>query len=359
MRGKIWIIGLLFLPVLGDLVPVDAQDLIDAVHVPAQLVPPTGPTMRDPLYPGGSLPVDFYLGVQPVGAMDAGDLHYRVDGGAWLSIPMVFFATIEEADYWVGSFTVPSVGYVEYYLEARGPEYLTTYVYGEDNHSFTTGDEPVAQGNPFEFTIGVSPTPTPTAPGTETPLPTPTTPPSTTPTAPVTMTPMPPTTTPAAPTDTPAAPTMTPGMTDTPQHSTATPTVPVPPTETATPSASPTPAFEYEVDLVLSHEVFYGGEQFTLWDLLWNRTETVLDMNLFVILEVYGMYWFWPEWSEGISYYSTGLNPTSTTPATYVILDFPWTDVQSSGYASFLSAMISPDLTEMLSNLDVEHFEWY
>jgi hypothetical protein len=369
MRVKVWIGSCLILILSFGGTTLLAQELIDAVHVPILDVQPLGPTMRDPLHPDSSDTVDMYLGITPAGAVQSGVLHYRFDGGAWQMVPLGFSSTFEDTDYWVGSVALPAGGFTEYYLDVSGSGYLQTYIYGTDTESFTTGEESVAQSNPYGFTIGITPTPTPTV--TPTPPMSPTAAPTGTNTAmPPTQTPMPPTNTPMPPTDTPAAPSSTPGPstatpepTDTPPPSTTpgspTPTHPAPPTSTPAVTATPTPALPYEVDLVLNHDVFNGGEQFTLMHLLWNRTEMPVDTSICIVLEVYGFYWFWPSWSTALDYEEQTLNPTSTTPATYVILDFPWKEESGAGFASFLSAMLSPDLTEILSNMDTASFSWY
>ncbi|MCD4655590.1 hypothetical protein K8T06_16840 [bacterium] len=179
----------------------------------------------------------------------------------------------------------------------------------------------------------------PCNPGTPTNTPTPsgTTGPTNTPYP--TYTPGPSPTSP--PTNTPY-PTYTPGSTNTPTQvpNTATPT-PYPshtpdPTNTPTGTSTWTPEPTHTADpgnitisLNLSEEIFRVGDRFFLECDCYNpRYEALLDR--YIILDVYGEYFFWPSWGQVID------NDTSNLPSgKHVftsILDFTWPEISGSAY---------------------------
>ncbi|HPQ41258.1 MAG TPA: hypothetical protein PLV45_12875, partial [bacterium] len=53
------------------------------------------------------------------------------------------------------------------------------------------------------------------------------------------------------------------------------------------------------VNLMITDPIFSGGEEFVLDVVLVNgETTAYSDVDLYVILDVYSMYWFYPTWSE-------------------------------------------------------------
>ncbi len=163
----------------------------------------------------------------------------------------------------------------------------------DDVEIWAESGEPVNTPTPAPptNTPTITPTRTPTSPATFTP--------TRTPTSPFTMTP---TRTPT-PTITPTLPpTSTPTPTS-PTDPTATPTVPPEPTSTPTtnsePTMTPTPgAEEFRADLMLNDSIFESGEPFLLEIHLTNTTPATVSVDQYLILDVYGSYFFHPSWNQ-------------------------------------------------------------
>lgn len=52
------------------------------------------------------------------------------------------------------------------------------------------------------------------------------------------------------------------------------------------------------INLMITDPMFTGGEEFVLDAVLANGDSTYTDVDLYVILDVYSMFWFYPSWSE-------------------------------------------------------------
>ena len=205
------------------------------------------------------------------------------------------------------------------------PTGTPTFTPTPPTHTSTPTNTPTPTSSTF------TPTPSPTSPTfTPTPTPSPPTPtptrtptatqtPSYTPTAP-TFTPTPSSTVPTStftptptytpsqtPTNTLAPPTFTPTPTptqtaspsNTPTHTfTPSPTWTPTPTRTMTPSPTPSPTSPNVTGayLNLNRKIFHPGEVFDLSvDVVISGTE-LLKVQLFVILDVYNNYWYFPDW---------------------------------------------------------------
>jgi Zinc carboxypeptidase len=215
---------------------------------------------------------------------------------------------------------------------------------GEPNPTFT----PVPTATPAPPTdTPVPPTDTP-VPSTNTPAP-----PTDTPVQP-TDTPVPPTDTPAPPTDTPVPPTDTPvPPTDTPVPPTDTPVpstnTPVPPTETPVPG-------EFEFSLGLNQEFYRPWDHFLLTTYIVNPDET-MDVNEFIMLDVYNNYWFWPSWSEAVDFEARMLPANMMEEES--ILDFWWpAGVGSGNNIRFWGALLDPATSALIGNYDMVEFSY-
>ncbi len=133
---------------------------------------------------------------------------------------------------------------------------------------------------------------------------------------------------------------------------TATPTI----TPTITPTATP-PEWR-GVKLILPGSPFTGDDLFRL------RTQCMgdpddSDVNLYVILDVYGEYWFHPIWSQTPAFESIRLNPSN--PVVSFILDFIWpSNIQGSadGFC-FWSAILDPATSDLIGDFDRVEFGYY
>ena len=155
------------------------------------------------------------------------------------------------------------------------------------------------------------------------------------------------------PTPTPTANTPTP----TPTNQTATPS---PPQSTAT--STPTwPCPETGVSLEMPATEFHTGDPCYLLASVCNQTGiTISGYPLFVILDVFGSYWFAPSWislEDGIDSYNqdfvVGLSSITVIP------EFEWPgDVGSGSNIVFWGAMTDPGITELFGTYDYWTFGW-
>ncbi|MBN1880477.1 S8 family serine peptidase [bacterium] len=205
------------------------------------------------------------------------------------------------------------------------------------------------------FNVTPTPTPTPTRTPTRTPTVTNTptgVPPTSTPTRTPTITPTPTPTwtpTPVTPTNTPVTPT------DTPITPTNTPVTPTntPVTPTATPECS-----------VLGCTVFMPTNEYTAGvecycDVLVCNpgSDTYTDIPIFVILDVYGMYFFAPSFGA-FDFYDEAIPPGLLT--IHVLPSFPWPE--NTGTASgiiWYAAMTNPEITDLFGDLGTFSFGWH
>lgn len=191
------------------------------------------------------------------------------------------------------------------------------------------------------------PTHTPTVPTgypTNTPVP-PTTTPTNTPiptnTAIPSHTSVPPTTTAVPPTDTPVVPTVTPVP---PTNS------PVPPT--ATPSGSPE---EFTCDLLLNDTLFEAGETFLLQIDVRNGTTAMIDVQQFMLLDVYGLYFFHPSWGTDADFLNRHFLPGYSEVET--ILEFVWpANVGSADGLRFWLGYFDPVLQVIVGDINTVEF---
>lgn len=138
---------------------------------------------------------------------------------------------------------------------------------------------------------------------------------------------------------------------DSESAATPTPTRTASPTASPTPAATPTPGGCY-VDLDLSQETFQGGDPFTLTYLIGNPEPQTVSGNFWLLLDVYGLYWFYPDWIQTPEYMDVTLMPgASFGPNT--ALDFSW-PADVGGHAEnlmFICALTDSSNTALKSNV--------
>ncbi len=170
----------------------------------------------------------------------------------------------------------------------------------------------------------------------------------------------------ATPTVTPtptvtSSPTLTPSPTVTSSPTcTPTPLLTHTPTETPTetPTHSPTPFPWTGTRLTLSQSIFEEGDLFTL--VAESHGDSGSSMaHLWVLLDVYGDYFFWPGWSRDPQFTSVPLSdehPTST-----LILSFLWPigDFGSAYGLKFWGAILDPVSQTLIGNFDSVEFGYW
>jgi outer membrane protein assembly factor BamB len=176
----------------------------------------------------------------------------------------------------------------------------------------------------FHWVLDPRPTPTPTASPEPTASPTPAI-------------------TPTAPPSPPPLPTATP-----------TPAVsPTTPADTPTPTVSPTPGGAF-IEISTNQSVYRAGDRFQL-DLALGSGPSPLAGCLWVILDVYQEYYFWPSWGRDLECVRLDLPPGERVEAR--LLDFAWPE--GAGSASgivFWAAVTTPDYQELLLGPDNAEF---
>lgn len=163
-----------------------------------------------------------------------------------------------------------------------------------------------------------------------------------------------PTAEPGEPTNTPMPPTITPS----PRPSTATPTPQ--PSETnppTTPTATPTTAGDsMTLDLTLNASFFQAGNPFLLTYQIVNPTANSFNTALWIILDVYGAYWFFPSWTTAPEYEPKTIASGADT-GIITVLDFAWpqTDSHAEGLR-FWSALTDTTVFNLFSDVRFVEF---
>ncbi len=205
-----------------------------------------------------------------------------------------------------------------------------------------------------------SPTPLPTDTPTLTPTPTPTNTPTNTPS---------PTNTPTHSMDTP---TNTPSATHTPTENTPTNTPTNTPSPTNTPTNTPSPTntpthsmdtptpecTETGVELELSQsDPYQPGDTFWLKAHVCNQTgDSLMDVPTFVLLDVFGSFYFWPTWTRRPDWMTPDFDESLTT---LIIIDsFPWPDAGEASGINFYGAILNDEMTAVRGQVGFVTFSW-
>jgi len=192
-------------------------------------------------------------------------------------------------------------------------------------------------GGPTETPGSPSATPTQQPPATSTPVPP-------TPTGEATNTAIPTYTSPPSSTPTPS-----PTATDTPPEPTYTP---VPPsatpttgfTATATPSPTPAPQ-EFTFRIETNQSDYRPGDTFTL-ACYFRNTDLEITLDEYVMLDVYGSYWFWPGWKQTVDFRSVAIPVDENW--VQPILEFTWPEqVGSAEGLMFWGAVLVPGTSQL------------
>jgi len=135
------------------------------------------------------------------------------------------------------------------------------------------------------------------------------------------------------------------------------------PSPTATPEAPPTvlptgtPVPDCcEMDLILSGHTFYPGDRFLLDAELNNPASKNKDLGVFIVLEVHGTYFFWPEWDREINGEWMNL-PNGMTPIS--IFDFTWPDTGTHSKGLIFWGVLLDDTGTITSDIEKEEFSYY
>lgn len=106
-------------------------------------------------------------------------------------------------------------------------------------------------------------------------------------------------------------------------------------------------------ELVMNHEHYYGGDTFRLIMRHTNSGSAVL-VDKYILLDVYGMYWYWPSWSESVDFNQDSISSGYTED---VIFDFTWpSNVGEAHDLRFWSALLEPGTANLVGPWDYVTF---
>lgn len=123
------------------------------------------------------------------------------------------------------------------------------------------------------------------------------------------------------------------------------------------PTPTPTPVPELGVTLDMPQTHFSAGDTFYLDAVITNPGTILVNVPVFVFLDVAGQYWFWPTWATfpEIDFQLRNIPAGATTIS--IIDPFDWPDIDGAGVPlSFWSAMVKPDFSDILGTMD--RVEW-
>lgn len=126
---------------------------------------------------------------------------------------------------------------------------------------------------------------------------------------------------------------------------------------TPTPSTPP-PTGNATVQFEISKTYFQPGDTFYMYTYVTNPGTVMSSVCLFVVLDVYGQYWFWPNWAGFPPYYSWWQGDIGTGSWKWTIFDpFYWPNI--GGYVTglkFYGVVTDSSMVQTRSNLAM--VEW-
>jgi predicted outer membrane repeat protein len=108
----------------------------------------------------------------------------------------------------------------------------------------------------------------------------------------------------------------------------------------------------YSVEVQMPSPYYIPDDTCWMKICLENTVEPIRSVPVVVILDVYGVYWFWDDWGESFDYVDFDV-PLGKKPIT-IIPAFNWPDTGSATIEGirFWGAMLTPDLTDILGGLN-------
>ncbi|MBN1552110.1 hypothetical protein JW979_11595 [bacterium] len=107
------------------------------------------------------------------------------------------------------------------------------------------------------------------------------------------------------------------------------------------------------ISITTSQSVFEAGDSFELACTVANYRDA-LSIDKWIILDVYGLYWFWPSWSNQLDYMTQNIPDYSINRES--ILEFTWPEV--SGHADGLKFWTAAFDHTTMQLMDYAYTEW-
>lgn len=124
------------------------------------------------------------------------------------------------------------------------------------------------------------------------------------------------------------------------------------------PAPTPTPdPDEPGLSLHLNKDLFTADDAFNLSCTVVNNGNSI-DVDQYILLDVYGLFYFWPGWSETVDFQSRNLEQTTVYPAENV-LAFTWPEVDGSATGiQFWGALLESQNQQLFGSYDVIQWGW-
>ncbi len=129
------------------------------------------------------------------------------------------------------------------------------------------------------------------------------------------------------------------------------------PADQAIPTPTPVPECDtLGININLSSDIIQAGDTFSVTLETCNTGfETIESGRVYLVLDVYGLFFFWPSWSSTVDFVSRDISPGLTEEN---VLSFTWPETGSTGTASFIALMTDEELTEALGSWDIVAISW-
>jgi hypothetical protein len=134
--------------------------------------------------------------------------------------------------------------------------------------------------------------------------------------------------------------------------------LPTGPTPTPTPTPTPPPSCtDTGAKLYMPDHYFTPGSPCSCSVTLCNPTSSAVpNIPLFVVLEVYGSYYFWPGFTTDMDFQIITLDPGESE--TTILPEFPWPNAGTADGLVWYAAMTNPTMTELFGSFDSWAFGW-
>ncbi len=140
-------------------------------------------------------------------------------------------------------------------------------------------------------------------------------------------------------------------ITDEPASPTPTPTQAISATPTPrTPTATPTPIPPIGMDLILDDPDLVPGDRLHLRMMLHNPGAVQVGMDAYVLLEVYGQFWFWPGWTLSLDFSNIPCPAMASHESD--VLDFIWPQGVGAAFGlKFWGAAFVPETYDLIGEV--------
>lgn len=124
------------------------------------------------------------------------------------------------------------------------------------------------------------------------------------------------------------------------------------------PTPTPVPSEYVSLTIDLPASPLMSGSEFYITLLIENDSGiSYTDVPVIMVLEVSGLYVFWPTWTMSLDWTMWPEIPTGASQIP-VFTSFVWPSGVPSGTANFYSVIMHPEMTDFLSNLAVGTLSW-